>query len=227
MTPRISLPCGGPGGFEQDPGVVAERDDGDAVVATELIDEQAQGLLDELEPALALHRARRVDDEGEGGVLARPVPHVACLEADPQQDFIGLGERGRAAVGHDLERVVVGGLVALVEGIDPFLDADAGGIRPIAVVDVALRDRVARGVDVEAEGRDLVLIGIDVRVDAWILVGDAAVGRRFRRRPRCDGRLVMPGIFRTLGGALASRSWRRRTRRPRWRARPGTGVACA
>ena len=173
------------------------------VVAPELIDEQTQGVLDELEPALALHRARRVDDEGEGGVFARPVAHVACLEADPQQHFISLGERGRAAVGHDRERVVVWAAVALVEGVDPFLDPDAGRIRPIAVVDVALRDGVARGVDIEAEGRDLVLVGIDVRVDARIVVGDAAVGRRFRRRPRCDRRLVMSGIFRTLGGALA------------------------
>ena len=95
----------------------------------------------------------------------------------------------RAAVDGDREGVVVGRAVALVEGVDPLLDPDAGGIRAVAVVDVALGDRVRGGVDVEGEGRDAVLVGVDERVDARVLVGDAVVGRgRGRRRGAVVGR---------------------------------------
>ena len=38
---------------------------------------------------------------------AGAVAHVACLQADAQQDLVAVGERGRAAVGEDRERVVV------------------------------------------------------------------------------------------------------------------------
>ena len=55
--------------------------------AAEPVDEAAQRVLDGLEPALALHRSGRVDDEGQGGVVASAVAHVAGLEADPQEDL--------------------------------------------------------------------------------------------------------------------------------------------
>ena len=150
---------------------------------------------------------------------AGAVAHVACLQADAQQDLVRLGERGRAAVGEDRERVVVGAAVALVEGVDPLLDADAGRIGPIAVVDVALGDRVARGVDVEREGRDLVLVGIDVRVDAGVLVGDAAVRRRLRApatvRPSAGDARVRSDAW---AAPLARRAGSAASRPPRWRA---------
>ena len=98
---------GRPGRLEQDAGVVAEGDDGDAVVPAEAIDEQAQRLLDELEPAFAFHGAGRVDDEGEGRILAGPVADLAGLEPDAKEDLVRRGERGRATVGDDREGLVL------------------------------------------------------------------------------------------------------------------------
>ena len=214
---------------EQDAAVVAEGDDGDRVAPIESVDQQAQGILDEFESTLPFHGPRGVDDERERRRLAGAVAHVARLQTDAQQDFVGRAERCGAAVGQDRERVVVRAPVALGKGVDPFLDAHARRIGPIAIIDIALRDRVARRVDVEGERRDLVLVRIDVRVDAWILVGHAAVGCRGRLRPRCGGGLVMTGCgWMPPGPGRWPRSkWLHRNRRPRWPARPRTGVTCA
>ena len=82
-----------------------------------------------------------------------------------------------------------------------------------------------RGVDVEGEGRDPVLVGIDVRVDARVLVGDAVVGRRRGLRlPRSRRRCVVlgsGGSTRLVGGPAAAH---RRRRPRRGRRPPGTGV---
>ena len=69
-----------------------------------------------------------------------------------------------AAVDVDGERGLVGRLVALVEGVDPFLDPDAGRVGQVAVVDEALGDAVRGGVDVHRERRDAVLVGVGDRV---------------------------------------------------------------
>jgi hypothetical protein len=53
-----------------------------------------------------------------------------------------------------------GGRIALVEGVDPFLDADARRVGQVAIGDEPLGDRVARGVDVHRERRDLVLVRV-------------------------------------------------------------------
>ena len=68
--------------------VVAEDDDRDAVVAAEPVDEDPQRLLDDLEPAVLLHRAGRVDDERERRLLALAVRDGPRLEADPEEDLV-------------------------------------------------------------------------------------------------------------------------------------------
>jgi hypothetical protein len=117
-------------------------------------------------------------DERQGRVLAGALAHLARLEADPQQDFAPVGERGRAAVGDDRERVVERGSIALVEGVHPFLDADAGRIGSEAVVDVPLGDRVRGRVDVQPERGHAVLDRVDVRVDpgSWYVTPSYGVG---------------------------------------------------
>ena len=70
------------------------------------------------------------------------------------------------AVDEDGERVVVGRRIALVEGVDPFLDPHAGGIGHVAVGREAPGDRVRGGVDVHRERGIAVLVGVGDRVDA-------------------------------------------------------------
>ena len=95
-----------------------------------------------------------------------------------------------------------GASIALVEGVDPLLDPDARRIGSVAVVDVSLGDRVRGRVDVEGEGRDAVLVGIDERVDARVLVGHPRIGGR-----RGLGR----GVASDGGAPGSSRSRGRRT----------------
>ena len=114
-------------------------------------------------------------------VVARPIADVACLEADADKELVAFGEGRRAAVRDDGEGLVLGCGVALVERVDPFLDPHARRIGQVAVVDVALSDRVGGRVDVECEGRDLVLVWVDEGVRAGILVRDVGV------RCRADG----------------------------------------
>ena len=115
----------------------------------------------------------------------------------------------RAAVDGDRERVVPGGAIALVEGVDPFLDPHTGGIRAVAVLDVALGDGIRRGVDVEGEGGDAVLARVNERVDAVVLVGHPVIRGRLRvgRRGRRGGggRRVGLGWRRSLRGVRATR----------------------
>ena len=148
LVDRVADPLGvvGAGRWQDHAGVVAERDDRDRIVAFEPGDQLAQGVLHDLEAALALHRTRGVDDEGEGGLLAGPIADVARLDAEAEQQLVAGEERGRAAIGDEGERVVaLRSRIVLVEGVDPLLDPNAGGIGPVAVGDVALGDGV-RGV---------------------------------------------------------------------------------
>ena len=92
MAGRSGPPSRRPGRRQDDPGVVAERRRSATVSpwpspSTRI----AQGVLDGLEPVLALHRAGGVDDEGQGGIVAGPVADVARLQADAQQDLVRLG----------------------------------------------------------------------------------------------------------------------------------------
>ena len=57
---------GGRAWLEHDPRVRAVLDDRDRVARAQPVDEEAERLLDELEPVLAGHRARGVDDERQG-----------------------------------------------------------------------------------------------------------------------------------------------------------------
>ncbi len=176
-------------GLEDDLGVRAELDDRDGIPCVEAVDEQGEGLLHEAQPVLAGHRARGVDDEREGGVGPLGTGDLARLDADPEQHLVVGEERRRAAVADDRERPLRGWRVVLVEGVDELLDADRGRIGEVPVVDVALGDRVRRGVDVEREGGLPVALGGHERVDPGVLVGDAVVRRR-RRVVRRIRRLV-------------------------------------
>jgi hypothetical protein len=106
----------------------------------------------------------------------------------------------------DREGVVVRRRVALVEVVDELLDADAGRIRQVAVVDEAAGDGVGGGVDVEAERGFVVDAGIDERVLAGVGERDAVVGRGGGFGERCACRLA---------------AVRRRQVVLRWRHEPG------
>ena len=85
-------------------------------------------VLDELEPALALHRPRGVDDEREGGRLAVPDRATSRAWMPIRSRTSSLAEeRGRAAI-DDGSRTCRRSRrrIALVEGVDPLLDPDAG-----------------------------------------------------------------------------------------------------
>ena len=177
--------------WQDDAGVVTERDDRDRVALAEAVDQLPQRILDQLEAVAGAHRARGVDHEGQRGVRAGLLGRLARLDPDPEQDVALVGERGRGAIDRDREGRVLGSRIALVEGVDPLLDADAGRVRDVAVGDVPLGDRVRRGVDVHREGGQVVLAGIDRRVLARVDVGDAAIGRRLRLRRRSRPAVVL------------------------------------
>ncbi len=189
---------------QDDPGVVTERDHRDRVALAEAVDQLAQRILDQLEPVAGAHRARGVDHEGQRGVGAGLLGRLACLDPDPEQDVALVGERGRGAIDRDREGLVLGGRIALVEGVDPFLDTDAGRVRDVAVGDVPLGDGVRRGVDIHREGREMVLGRIDRGVLAGIDIGDAAIGRRLRLRRRSRPAVVL--LVWGLDAASARRS---------------------
>ena len=110
---------------------------------------------------------------------------VARLEADADEDLVRSSVNGVGPPSTEIANASSpGGAVALVEGVDPFLDPHAGRIRAVAVLDVALGDRVRRGVDVERERGDAVLARVHEGVDARVLVGHPVVGGRPRVRRR-------------------------------------------
>ena len=104
MARPIVPPSTARGRRQEDPGVVAERHDGDGVVPAQAVDQLVQGILDRLEPGLALHRPGGIDDEGQGRRVAGAVTHVAGLQADAEHELVRVGERGRAAIDGDRER---------------------------------------------------------------------------------------------------------------------------
>ena len=70
---------------QQNPPVGAVDHQADAVFVPELVEQQAEGALDEPEAVLLVHRARDVDDEGEHGRLAVADVDLACLDGEAQQ----------------------------------------------------------------------------------------------------------------------------------------------
>ena len=216
IAARMRSGSRGGGGLEHDAGVRAVLDDGDAVARPEPVDEDGQGLLHEAEAVLAGHRARGVDDERERGVRALDAGDLAGLDADAEEHLVGAEERARAAVAGDRERAVGRRVVVLVEGVHELLDPHGCRVREVAVADVALRDRVGGGVDVEGEGRLAVALRGDVRVHARVLELDAVIGRRRRllRLVRVKRRLRLlvvgrrhrrAGVERAAGAARAGR----------------------
>ena len=204
MASRIAPVVPGVRRREDHAGVVAEGHDRHGVALAQAVDQPMEGVLDRLEPRLALHRAGGVDDERQGRVIAGPVAHVASTQADAQDDLVGIGERRRAAVDVDGEGVVLGRGVVVLEGVDPLLDAHAGRIRTVSVGDVALGDAVRGRVDVEREGRHPVLVGVDVRVDPRVVVGHPVERRPgWLWLPWLGGRRVVLGV-RWPGGAAGS-----------------------
>ena len=163
-------------------------------------------------------------------VGSRPFGRLAGLDPDPEQDVAVLAGTGSGRRRRAPRRCAVsGGGVVLVEGVDPFLDPDAGRVGRVAVGDVALGDGVRGGVDVHREGRD----GGPRRSSTGGLRPGIDIGRRRRtasaggrRRRRRAGLMVQSG-----GGGcppLPLHSTRRSRRLPpRGRPRPGRGVACA
>ena len=130
-------------------------------------------------------------------------PHVPRLDADPEQDRVRFRERRRPTIGDDREGAVVGGRIGLVERVDPFLEADAGRVRAVAVGDVPLGDLVRGGVDVEGKGRDAILAGVDRRVDPGILEDRAVVRRRGRSLVRVGW--IRSGLVGIRGGLVVLR----------------------
>ena len=202
-------PVACPGRGEDDARFGREGDDRDPVGLAELVDEEAQRILDQLEPVIAGHRTRRVDDEGERCRRALAARDVAGLDPDPEEDLAAVpltgDEVGGPAVGEDPEDTLLGARVGHVEGVDPLLDANTlrGGEAP--ALDPCLRERVGGGVDVEGEGRQGVLAGVDVRVDPGSLE-EGRVGARLGALGGAGGRVRLAGLLGVgRGGARGGR----------------------
>src|SRR5204862_3886136 len=102
---------------------------------------------------------------------------------DAQQDRVAADEWRMAAVKMDRERAIGWWLVAIVEGVDELLDADAVAIRHLAVFEEAPRDAVGRRVDVHRERRVAIDVGVLERINAGVAeVRRQARGRQRRRR---------------------------------------------
>ena len=155
-----------------------------------------------------VHRSRRVDDEREVGRRAVGVGQVGRADADPHEPGAVVGVRGVAGLDDDAEPAVGRCRVAVVEGVDPLLDADRRRVGERALVEERLADGPRAGVDVEAERR-LGVVG-----------GGHERGVAARRRTRCPRTVRAPAAARRRGHRDAARSWPCRRPCRRWASAP-------
>ncbi len=161
----------GLGGFEHQAGVVAEGDDRDRVVVVELVDQFDERALDQLETVIGVHRTRHVDHERQRCPGPVVVVDTQTLHPDPDDDVVVVEGR-RCAVDGETERIV-GLVVAVVEGVHVLLGAHRLGRRALAVAQPLAGHAERSGVDIECEGRQGIVVGVDERPDA--VVGEVAV----------------------------------------------------
>ena len=148
------------GGGQQDAGRPGVRHDGDVILGAELVDEDAERLLEQFD--LLVHGPGGIDEEDEvaGGNVLRV--HRAGLESDAEEPVAGLpGAVGEFA--GDGEGLVAGGLRVVVgEVVDELLQAHGvAGREAVVLLQVAAGVGVARAVHVDGERRERVLGGVE------------------------------------------------------------------
>ena len=213
-------------GFQQHLPDRTVDDDSDLIRGPQLVHQQPERPLHQPQPVLPRHRAGHVYGEHQRGVLAVVAGDLLTLQPDAQQPVLLPAERRGRAVHVYGERSLLGRRVALVEEVHELLDAHRVRVRHVAVLHEPPRHGVRGGVHVYRERRQVVVLGVDERVDPVVpeereVVSLVVYGRRpadgvesFRLHHR--RRLLHRG--RRGGLDLGLRHGRRRGRR-RWRHR--------
>ena len=151
----------------------------DRVVGGELVDQQADRLLDERQLVGLVHRARHVEQEDEvrGRTLLRL--HLIALDADMHEKRVLVPGRG-IDLDRGRERRVgaFGGRIIVIEVIDELLGPHRVPRRQRAAREIGARDAVRRRVNVDREGGDR-LLGHDLfRIGRGVGVFFGVLGRR-------------------------------------------------
>jgi hypothetical protein len=123
------------------------------ILLAQLVHQQRERLLDERQPAGALHRAGDVDEEDEVGRGRTPHVDFACTERDAQQIVPRVPRRG-GKLGRDAQRHVSRRRsgVTVREVVDELLDAHGVLGRQRALIEEAAHVGVRRAIDVDGEG---------------------------------------------------------------------------
>ena len=144
-------------GLEHAAAAAGIDDDPHAVLLAELVDEQAEALLQEREPVRGLHGAGHVDEKDEVARRAFVFRDLAAFEPDADEPV-----RGRPRAGGDFHRggerrVALRLRVVVGEVVEQLLDPYRAFGRELPLIEEAADDGVTRGVHIDAEGRERIL----------------------------------------------------------------------
>ena len=167
----------GVGGVEQDVTPGAVDYDAHLVPGAQLVDQQAQGLLDQAQPVLLAHGAGDVDGKDEGGVLAGPVGYFLALDADAHQPVPVGAEGGGRTLHVDGKGVPARRRVPHIEVVDELLHPHRVRVGQVAILDEAAGHGIGCGIHVHGEGGQVVVLGVDEGVDPRVLEEGQVVGR--------------------------------------------------
>ena len=170
--------------------------------------QQLDGLVDQRHPlhgpvgrsgGLA-HRPGAVQHQHHAVRYHQVRQHLGRLHAHPQHHPVGVAERGGRGLHGDVE-LVDQRLVPAVEVVDELLDPHSFDGRESVAFEVVAGHDVGRGVHVESERGQVVLIRVDERVDAVVL---ERVGPALRAGPAPLGGTLAVGLGRLLPGHAAA-----------------------
>ena len=188
--------------------LVVEGDHRDRVVGTQALGQQRERVPDQAQPVAHAHRARPVDDQSE--VHRRTLLGLQLARGDGHPHDLGarLVRGPDAGLRADVEVVLGRRRVAVVEGVDPLLDAHR--LRGDAVRrDHRLRHPVGPVVHVQRERRLRVGGRVGVAAHALVLervprAGHAGPVRRLRRQLDVGAAVPGRGPDRVLTVAIAA-----------------------
>ena len=138
--------------------------------------EQLDGLVDQAHPlhgpvggpcGLA-HRPGPVQHQHHGVRYHQIRQQLGRLHAHPQHHPVGVAERGGSRLQGDVELVDEGPVTA-VEVVDELLHPHGPDRRQLAALQVVAGNDVGRGVHIEGEGGQVVVVRVHERVDAVVL----------------------------------------------------------
>ncbi len=168
--------------LQNDVGIRPIDDNADRVARPQLLDQQFQRALDQAEAVVHIHRAGDVDHEGQRSILAFLLRDLVALDADAQHLVtLGLGKGRGRAVDVDPKGLVRGRVgIALLEVIDIFLHAHRIAGRQVPILQVIAHDRVRTRIHIQREGGEIVILGIDGRIDP-IVFEEHIIGAQDRK----------------------------------------------